>query len=257
MKIGIMGAMIEEVNAIKEAMIVRNETTRADRTYYEGQYCGHNIILTFSRWGKVAASSTVTTLLEKFKVEMIIFTGVAGAVSPDLNVGDVVVSKNLYQHDMDGRPLMKQFEIPLTGRQIFSTNPVLLEKAKQAAEKFVSQINQCFGASTLSRFSIDLPRVVSGTIASGDQFVTDAATRKTLQISPLNEMAHACEMEGAAVAQICHEYQIPYMIFRIISDKADHGAEIDFPAFIREVASKYSQGIVAKFLDELLKPNTQ
>src|SRR3954451_16051531 len=100
-KIGILGAMHEEISAIKEILILNKETTIAERIYYEGRINDTEVVLVFSRWGKVASASTTTTLINKFKVDFILFTGVAGAVSELLNIGDIVVGSGLYQHDMD------------------------------------------------------------------------------------------------------------------------------------------------------------
>jgi len=118
-KIGILGAMLEEVSSIKEMMIINKETTIANRNYIEGTINDIEVVLVFSRWGKVASASTTTTLINKFSVNFIFFAGVAGAVDKKLNIGDIVIANCLYQHDMDARPFFDQFQVPLTATIFF------------------------------------------------------------------------------------------------------------------------------------------
>jgi adenosylhomocysteine nucleosidase len=119
MKIGIMGAMLEEVSSIKEMMIIDKITIIANREYTEGKINDNEVVIVFSRWGKVAAASTTTTLINIFNVNFILFTGVAGAVVDHLNIGDIVIGNGLYQHDMDARPFFDLFQIPLTPSIVF------------------------------------------------------------------------------------------------------------------------------------------
>jgi adenosylhomocysteine nucleosidase len=249
MKIGIMGAMIEEVALIKAAMTIEHEETIADRTYCHGQYHGQSVVLAFSRWGKVASAITATTLLARFEVDMIIFTGVAGAVSKTLHVGDVVIAEKLYQHDMNAEPIFPRFQIPLTTSTYFQTRPDNIKKAKSAALHFVKHFHDLIPKSDRDTFALSNPKVVVGTIASGDQFVADPATRDTLH--PEGENVLAVEMEGAAVAQVCEEHEKPYLIIRTISDDAGSSAHIDFQAFVKNVASHYSEGIVSELVHHM------
>ena len=242
MKIGILGAMIEEVRAIKNNMQNIETKKIGGREYYTGKLHGIDTTLAFSRWGKVASSSTVTTLINTFGAELIIFTGVAGAVSNKLNVGDVVISDGLYQHDMDARPIFERHQIPLTEMILFRPEKKLIENAKSAAENFVAKIEQNIQLEMLQKFGISKPTVFTGIIASGDQFITNAAEHDALRID--GEEVFAVEMEGAAIAQVCHEHDVPYIVVRTISDKADHSADVDFPAFVAEIAPHYSDGIV-------------
>ena len=107
--------MPEEMNKIISAISNKEIIERGSRIYYKGILSGQEVVAVFSRWGKVAAATTATHLILEFKVDRIVFTGVAGGISPDLNIGDIVIGQHLYQHDMDARPLMRRFEIPLTG----------------------------------------------------------------------------------------------------------------------------------------------
>lgn len=242
MKIGILGAMLEEVQTIKNKMQNVDTKIIGGREYYTGKLHGIDTTLAFSRWGKVASASTVTTLINTFGAGLIVFTGVAGAVSKKLNVGDIVISDGLYQHDMDARPLFERHQIPLTEMILFRPEKNLIENAKSAAEKFVTQIDKNIQREVLQKFSISKPKVFTGIIASGDQFITNAAEHDALRID--GEEVFAVEMEGAAVAQVCHEHGVPYIVIRTISDKADHGADIDFVAFVAEISTHYSEGIV-------------
>jgi len=250
MKIGIMGAMPQEVDLIKSTMNIEKEEVHGGRTFVSGIFNGFETVVVFSRWGKVASASTATTLLNIYNVDFILFTGVAGAVDPILNIGDIVIGNKLYQHDMDARPIFPKYQIPLTETKTFLPSDNYIEHGKNAASTYVDKINSHIPQDTLSNFSIFSPKVIRGTIASGDQFVTNTATHNGMNLNE-DERAHAVEMEGAAVAQICEDYKVPYLIIRTISDKADHSATIDFTAFIENVSNHYSKGIVCEFLNSL------
>lgn len=243
LKIGIMGAMNEEVDLLVKDMQNKTVRTIADRKYYSGKLYGMDTTIVFSRWGKVASASTATTLIDTFKVNRMIFTGVAGAVSPELNIGDIIIADTLYQHDMDVRPLFGKLEIPLLARTYFDVDKKQLNFAQLAARKFLSQdITQEISADALKNFSIMRPKMVTGTIASGDQFVSDP--KKLNELLADNANTKAVEMEGAAVAQVCYEHKMPFIIARVISDKADHSAAVDFQKFIAGISSHYSRGFI-------------
>lgn len=148
--IGIMGAMHEEVQLIKELMVISEERSIADRTYYSGILHGINITLVFSRWGKVASASTATTLINTFGSEFILFTGVAGAVDKDLNVGDIVIGESLYQHDMDASPIFPKFQIPLTENKFFKSEEMHVQNFRDASTTFLSKIKEHISDSTLA-----------------------------------------------------------------------------------------------------------
>jgi len=112
-KIGIMGAMPEEINGVIALLSNCKTYSIGKRTYFSGQINGIDTVVVFSRWGKVAAATTVTTLIQEFKITDLLFTGVAGAISSDLKIGDIVLGSRFVQHDMDARPLMEQYEIRL------------------------------------------------------------------------------------------------------------------------------------------------
>jgi adenosylhomocysteine nucleosidase len=239
-KIGIIGAMQEEIASLKTNMKNPICQTIAGREYVSGELFGKDCVVVFSRWGKVAAASTATTLINTFQVDCIIFTGVAGAVSPDLNIGDVVLGTHLYQHDMDAAPLFPKREIPYLNRDSFHSDERLFGSASEAAQTFFA--SAFFSQPHLKEFSIESPRIHHGIIASGDQFVSGLEKTQSLHQEVPGTLA--VEMEGAAVAQVCHEHEIPCMIIRTISDRADHAAPIDFPKFVTSIATHYSMGIV-------------
>ncbi len=238
--IGIMGALEEEIVTLKEAMQEPVSHFIGGREYVVGKLFDKDCVVVFSRCGKVAAAATSAILITKFGVDCILFTGVAGAISASLNIGDVVLGTQLYQHDMDATPLFEKREIPYLNVQFFQANSMLIESASRAAKSFFT--SSFFTQPMLRDFSIEKPQIYHGIIASGDQFVSQAEKIKALDREVPGTLA--VEMEGASVAQVCFEHEIPFMIVRTISDKADHLASIDFPKFASNVATHYSMGIV-------------
>ena len=252
MKIGIMGAMVEEVAKIRSTMYVTNVESRGKREYVSGHLNGHDIVVVFSRWGKVAASSTATTLIELFGVDLIIFTGVAGAIDDRLEIGDIVVADTLVQHDMDASavPGIKPYEVPILGIQFFDMSSDLASKASQSSQEYITRdLSSDVPEYVLQKFHIKYPSVVRGLIASGDQFITSNEIVQKLRASLPN--IKCVEMEGAAVAQVAYEHDCPLVVIRAISDKANHSATIDFPKFIDNIASHFTCGIVLRLLDLL------
>ncbi len=247
MKIGIMGAMEEEVGSLREHMTDIREEERGGRVFIQGKMGGADVVVVFSRWGKVASATTATALIERYNVDQIVFTGVAGAASSNLNIGDIVISEQLYQHDMDGRPIMpEKHEIPLTGITFFKADPALIRKAEAATDGLFHSLSQKIDTSSMARFGITEPKFVRGTIATGDEFVY--SQERTKAILADRPETNAIEMEGAAVAQVCTDYKIPFVVIRTISDKADHTSAVDFPAFIEKIAKHYSEHVVLAML---------
>ncbi len=244
MSLGILSAMSQEIESVLKAMTQVKTTTLGKRTFYKGLLFNKPVVLVFSNWGKVAAATTATQLIEVFKIENLIFTGVAGALQKHINIGDVVVGTQLYQHDMDARPLFKQFEIPIINKIAFDTDTSLSEKLFKASEDYLFQINQ---KKIFHQFNINKPIVYRGAIASGDQFVS--SQRKINKLNKVLPDVLCVEMEGAAVAQVCYDYNLPFAIVRTISDKAQDNAHIDFQEFAQKVASTYALGILKNVLN--------
>jgi adenosylhomocysteine nucleosidase len=243
-KIGIMGAMPEEIDGIVQLLTGRAEATTGMRTYYTGTINGIEAVVVFSRWGKVAAAATVSTLIHRYQVTDLIFMGVAGAISPDLSIGDIVLASRLVQHDMDARPIMPQYEIPLLGKSFFEADAHRSKLAADAIHQLLEEkaLHQLFSQATLHAFGITRPRLFTGDIASGDQFFSDTTRKLALHQSLPGILC--VEMEGAAVAQVCYEYSLPFVLIRTISDVADDQAHIDFPLFIRQISSRYAAHII-------------
>lgn len=241
--IAIISAMQEEMQALLEQLQNTKETTKGMRTYYEGVLFEKNVVLVFSRWGKVAAAATTTQLINDYNPSEIIFTGVAGAIKPHLNIGDVIIGTELYQHDLDARPFYQKFEVPILKEKSFTTNNAT--DLKSASEQFVKQFLQYVSKEESLEFNIRTPNVYTEAIASGDLFVS--SLEKITQLNNELPDVSCVEMEGASVAQVCFEYQIPFNIIRVISDKANDNAHIDFARFMKNVASQYALGIFKNY----------
>ncbi len=249
MKIGIISAMQEEIQALHS--FIKNEkiTQKGKREYYDGILFGQPIVMVFSRWGKVASATTTTQLINDFDVDEIIFTGVAGSVHEEINIGDIVIGKNLYQHDMDASPLLEKFEIPLLRKKYFETNESKRHMLVQATENFLQSIHDHISKDQLLSYYIEKPEIFIEDIASGDLFIS---TKEQIQSIKIDLPNVACvEMEGAAVAQVCYEYDIPFSIIRTISDKADDNAHIEFQKFAKDIASNYALGILKNYFELL------
>lgn len=240
-----MGAMPEEMNNIIAAISNKEIIERGSRIYYKGILEGQEVVAVFSRWGKVAASTTVTHLILEFNVDRIIFTGVAGGISPNINVGDIVIAQRLFQHDMDARPLMRRFEIPLTGKTSFEVPLQNIEIMSQAVHNFLKN-NKEFRRK-LSEQDINHPKMVVGDIASGDLFISSKEMKNAL-LRNLPSVVCA-EMEGAAVAQVCNDYEIPLTIVRVISDNANEEAHVSAIGFVNQHAGDYSLSIIKEYLN--------
>ncbi|WP_152286671.1 5'-methylthioadenosine/adenosylhomocysteine nucleosidase [Flavicella marina] len=244
MKLGVISAMPEEVQSLLDVLQDVRITEKGMRSYYQGNIGNHELVIVFSRWGKVAAAVTTTQLLNDFSVDEIIFTGVAGSLDSQLQVGDVVIGTNLYQHDMDTRPLFGAFEIPLLGKTYFEAKKN--QSLEKAVEDFSKRIKEEIDSRKLEQFAIHNISINKGAILSGDQFISSKAKVATLKEAIPDALC--VEMEGAAVAQVCFEYEKPFSIVRIISDNANNDAPIDFPEFTKSVACKYAKGIILNYL---------
>jgi|TARA_B110000305_G_scaffold240366_1_gene310771 adenosylhomocysteine nucleosidase len=246
--IGIMSAMQEEVRSLLQSLKNPKEITKGMRTYYTGVLFDKKCVIVFSRWGKVAAASTATQLINDYNLNEIIFTGVAGAMDPSLNIGDVVIGKELFQHDLNATPFYQKFHIPILDLKSITikTNDRLLK----STHLFFDNYNAYIDKTESAVFKIYSPKVIIGDIATGDQFISSKQKMNDLK----NELPSAMcvEMEGAAVAQVCLEYEVPFSIFRIISDKANDNAHIDFSRFANSIASNYALGILKEYFSYTL-----
>jgi adenosylhomocysteine nucleosidase len=229
MTLAIVAAMQQELAAVLALMPDEHKEAVAGREFWRGHLHGEEVVAVLSRIGKVAAATTATVLIERFRVDRIVFTGVAGGLAAGVKVGDVVVADSFMQHDLDASPIFPRYEVPLYGLSRFATDPELSARLAAAARRALPGVG-----------------VHRGLVVSGDRFVSTTAESRALQ-SALPE-ALAVEMEGAAFAQVCHDYGVPFAAVRTISDRADDAAHLDFTQFIQEVASRYSAAIVAALL---------
>ncbi len=242
--IGIMGAMPEEITGVARLLANKQEYTTGMRTYYTGTLNGINAVVVFSRWGKVAAAATVSTLIHKFNVTHLIFTGVAGAIDNSLKIGDIIVAHRLIQHDMDARPIKTQYEIPLLGKTWFDCDSNLAKIAGHAVSDMLENkhLHELIASDEFEQFGIKKPSLHIGDVASGDKFFANNEDKH--QLTKELPSILCVEMEGAAVAQVCYEYSLPFVVIRTISDAANEQSAIDFPTFINSISSRYSTQVV-------------
>lgn len=228
MKIAIMGAMVEEITPLLDFFGTYETIEFAKNRYYTTTYKGMELVIAYSKIGKVNASLTATTLIEKFGAEQLLFSGVAGALNPNLHVGDVLVATALTQHDLDITAFGHPHGYVPEGSVYVETDASLRALAHKVAH-----------AQKIS--------LQEGIIATGDQFICDGAKKEWIY-KTFN--ADATEMEGASVAVVCDALKIPFCVFRAISDAADMDAGFSFDEFLVSSAKESAQFIIA-MLDEL------
>lgn len=244
--VAIVSALHEELEAVLGLMPDEQQQTIGGRTFWRGHLHGHGVVAVLSGIGKVAAATTATVLIERFGVQRIVFTGVAGGLGQGVKVGDVVVAQRFLQHDMDASPIFPRHEVPGYGRSAFDADAALTAELRSASEAVLRTLPAQLPDAVRNAFGLHAPRCHQGLLISGDRFVSTTAESDALR-RELPE-ALAVEMEGAAFAQVCHDYQVPLAVVRTISDRADDAAHVDFARFLREVASRYSGAIVEALL---------
>lgn len=225
--IGIIGAMEEEVEKFQSFMQNAKTTVKAGIRFSEGDWEGRRVIVCRCGVGKVNAAVCTQILIDTFGAEAIVFTGVAGALNPELEIGDIVISVDCLQHDMDASPLgYAPGEIPFAAESTFAADRELIASALKAGEALFPG------------------KVRLGRVLSGDQFLADRE-----KVAALRERhgGDCVEMEGAAVAQVCRLNVIPFVILRSMSDKADGSAHMNFKEFT-QLASERSAAIVEQML---------
>ena len=251
MSTAILSALTEEQSSLVEHLAHPQRVMHAGRAFWRGELNDRRVVLALSGIGKVAAATTATALIEHFGVARIVFTGVAGGVGDGVNVGDVVVAQDYIQHDMDASPLFPRWELPGYARSRLPCDPALTALLLEAAKACVAGGSSQFG---LKKLPDQAPhRVHHGLVASGDRFVSTAAESTQLRAA-LRSAGHdvlAVEMEGAAVAQVCQDYGLPFAAVRTISDRADDTAHGDFALFVQTVASRYAEHMVLALLQKL------
>ena len=245
MTTAILSALPEEQAGLLQQLQHARRHVHGGRVFWQGSLSERPVVLALSGMGKVAAATTATVLIERFACTRVLFTGVAGGLGQHVRVGDVVVARQYLQHDMDASPLCPRWELPGYGRADVACDPALSVLLLQAAQDFLvvtSPENQPDSAAAAQAHH--------GLVVSGDRFIATAQASNTLR-RELQEAGHtvlAVEMEGAAVAQVCADYQVPFAAIRTISDRADDDAHVDFTRFIETVASRYAEHIVQRWL---------
>lgn len=248
-RLGLIAALRPELAAVLDRMPDERRQLVAGREYWLGHWHGHELVAVLSRIGKVAAATTATVLIERFEVDRIVFTGVAGGLAQNVAVGNVVVASELLQHDMDASPLYPKYEVPLTGSSRFPTDSALSQALLSAARSVLASPAETLGQEVFAEFNLHTPQVHEGLIVSGDRFVSTSAESQALRVALPDALA--VEMEGAAVAQVCHDYGLPFAALRTISDRADDAAHVDFQRFIDQVASRYSAAVLEAYFGGL------
>ena len=223
-----MGAMPEEVAPIVAKLDNLKETVYAANTYYEGSYHGQEVVVAYSKIGKVFATLTATMLIEKFGCDRLLFSGVAGAISDDLKIGDLIIADGLCQHDLDITAFGHPFGYVPEGEVCIPTDITLRYIAKEVAEGKGLTLKE-------------------GIIATGDQFVANSERKEWIGDT---FKASALEMEGASVAVVCSALDIPFFILRAISDSADMDASFNFDEFL-ESSAKISADFILSMVDAI------
>ena len=240
--IAIVAALPAELSAIEAAASAEGPlTTRrvAGRELRTGTLGGRSVVLALSGVGKVAVASTATLLVEQ--ASAMIMVGTAGGIGAGVELGDVVVASELLQHDLDARPLWDRWVVPSLGIARIPADRGLTAALAAAAEVVIGQ----HGAG-LAELGLGAPHWHLGLIASGDRFV--ATAEESIRLQHELRDALAVEMEGAALAQVCHTAGVPFAVARTISDRADHNALTDFPKFLDRIAAPYARDLVVAAL---------
>ena len=230
-KIGIIGAMEEEVSALREKLSDAKSVQKASMNFYSGTLNGKEVVVVRSGIGKVNAGICTQILSDLYQVDAVINTGIAGSLKVEINIGDIVISTDTLQHDMDATGFgYEPGVIPRMETSCFPADPELLKQAEAACREAVPEI-----------------QVFTGRVVSGDQFISDQAVKERIT----RQFGGMCtEMEGAAIAQAAYLNQIPFVVIRAISDKADNSATVDYPVFERQ-AIAHSVALVENLIRRL------
>jgi adenosylhomocysteine/aminodeoxyfutalosine nucleosidase len=232
MTIGILGAMVEEIEPLLELFDEYKEHKYANNRYYEVKHKNSTLIIAYSKIGKVNATLSATVMIEKFKIDKMLFSGVAGAINENLHIGDLIVATSLCQHDVDITAFGHEYGYYPESKRFVDCDESLIEIAKNVAKRR------------------DL-KLIKGVIATGDQFIADSNRKDWIKDK---FSADAIEMEGYPVAAVCDIYQKPCVIIRAISDAADMDANFDFDAFLFESA-KNSALFILDMVNEIIEKN--
>ena len=229
-KIGIIGAMDIEVAGLKADMEIKREIRKAKMNFCEGVLKDHDVVVVKSGIGKVNAAVCTQILVDEFQVDAVINTGIAGSLNAKIDIGDIVISTDVVHHDMDAVNFgYEPGQIPQMDVLSFAADETLAKLAEEACLEVNPEIS-----------------VFHGRIVSGDQFVADKAVKERI----VNLFHGYCtEMEGASIAQAAYLNEVPFVILRAISDKADDSASEDYPTFEKK-AAQHCINLVEKLLEK-------
>lgn len=243
--LGLISALKQEQTGILQVMQETQWVNRGMRDYVTGKLWGIDSTCVLSRIGKVAAATTVATLIERFNVTHVLFTGVAGSADQNVAIGDIVVAQSLLQHDMNTSPLFPRFEVPLTGVSRFTSDKYLSELLIDASNSFIAEdFSRVIQVEDRCAFNLTTPKVHHGLLGSGDEFIT--AKERINDLKEAIPDLLAVEMEGAAVAQVCFEFGVPFSVIRTISDNANENSPKDFIQFIDRIAAQYAVNVIRR-----------
>lgn len=227
MKIAILGAMPEEIEPFLDEFECK-KIDYANNSFYFTKFKNHELIIAYSKIGKVNSTLSATIMIEKFKAQILLFTGVAGALKEGLKIGDILYATSVVQHDLD----ITAFGHPYG---FVPGSPIFVETDKKLNE---------IALKTAKNLGLN---ITPGIIASGDQFINSNEKKEWIKTT-FN--ASAAEMEGASVGQVCHALNVGYFLMRSISDEACESAEFDFDDFMVESAKKSAE-FMLKMIENL------
>ncbi len=228
--IALMGAMPEEIEPILGYIKDYSSSEIAGNIYYTGKYKGVEVVVAYSKIGKVYSALTASVMVQHFKAKKLLFSGVAGALSDDLKIGDLIAARKLCQHDLDITAFGHPYGYVPEGKIYVDADEELLIIAREVAKEKNIPLKE-------------------GIIATGDQFIADPAKKEWIR-KTFN--ADAIEMEGAAVAVVCDAFGVPFFILRSISDAADMDAGFDFEKFLKS-SSKISADFIMSMVDKIIR----
>ncbi len=227
--IAILGAMVEEIEPLLEIFGDYEVVEYADNRYYLTKYKGEDIVVAYSKIGKVFASLSASMMIEKFGAKKLLFSGVAGAINSELKIGDLIVATKLAQHDLDITAFGHPYGYVPEGKVFVEADKELIDIAKDVAKEEGIKLKE-------------------GIIATGDQFICDPKRKEWIRET---FSADALEMEGASVAVVCDALNTPFFILRAISDSADMDAGFDFDEFLKSSAQESAKFVVS-MLDRMI-----
>ncbi|MFN9994137.1 MAG: 5'-methylthioadenosine/adenosylhomocysteine nucleosidase [Phycisphaerales bacterium] len=245
--LALLSAMPQEIEALAPLVARASRETVAGREVIRGELFGRDVALVFSRWGKTAAAATCAHVVSRYQPSNVIFSGIAGSLSEDLGVGDVVLAGGLYHHDLDASPFFAPTQVPLLNLSKMPVDVALTIALHRAGNDFLKhEFASVIGAG--ASFIPSSPRrCVVGDVATGDRVVSTSTEK--LRILNVVPSAVCVEMEGAAVAQVCHECSVPFACIRVISDHADDSVHNTDILELAKLTGVYTAGILRRWIE--------